>query len=62
VDWITLLIELIGFVLLLMFIIVPIQEFRGILRKVKTRNVSLVKPPGRGFDVGDVGDRGEPRR
>jgi hypothetical protein len=35
VDWITFLIELTGLVLLLLFIVVPIAEFRDILARLR---------------------------
>ena len=37
-DWITLLIELVGVVILLMWIVIPIREFRQILRIVRARD------------------------
>ena len=35
IDWITLLIELVGIAILLMWIVIPIREFRQILRVLK---------------------------
>jgi hypothetical protein len=37
-DRITLLIELVGVVILLMWIVIPIQEFRAILKKIRSRD------------------------
>ena len=34
-DWITVVIELVGVAILLTWIVIPIREFRGILRAVK---------------------------
>ena len=59
-DWITLLIETVGVVILLLWIVIPIREFRAILKKIRARGMSLAEPPG-GFDVVNVRERGEPR-
>ena len=37
-DWITLLIELVGVAILLMWIVIPIREFRQILRIVRSKH------------------------
>jgi uncharacterized membrane protein YcjF (UPF0283 family) len=37
-DWITITIELVGIVILLMWIVIPIQEFRGIFRIVTRKH------------------------
>ena len=37
IDWITILIELVGIAILLMWIVIPIREFRDILRVIKTK-------------------------
>ena len=34
-DWMTLAVELIGVAILLVFIVIPIQEFKGILTKLR---------------------------
>ena len=60
-DWITLLIETVGVVILLLWIVIPIREFRGILKRIRSREVWLAEPRGRGFDVGRTRDREEPR-
>ncbi len=44
-DPITLLIEAVGVVILLMWIVIPIREFREILKRVKTRNVAARDVP-----------------
>ena len=44
-DWITLLIELIGVAILLMWIVIPIREFRQILRIVKTKPHAMRDEP-----------------
>ena len=56
-DWITLLIEVVGVVILLLWIVIPIQEFRSILKQIQTRGVSLA---GRRSDIVDVRNRREP--
>jgi LytS/YehU family sensor histidine kinase len=45
VDPITLLIEAVGVIILLMWIIIPIREFREILKRVKTRNAAASEVP-----------------
>ena len=42
-DWITLLLEAVGVVILLMWIVIPIQEFRAILRSVHARDAANVR-------------------
>jgi len=37
-DWITLTIELIGVVILLLWIVIPVREFRSILKTIRHRN------------------------
>jgi uncharacterized membrane protein YcjF (UPF0283 family) len=37
IDWITILIEAVGVVILLMWIVIPIREFRDILRVLKLK-------------------------
>jgi len=37
-DWITLTIELIGVVILLLWIVIPVREFRSILTTIRHRN------------------------
>ena len=59
-DWITLLIEGVGVVILLMWIVIPIREFRAILKRIRGRGVSLTEPVG-GLEEIDAGDRPEPR-
>ena len=49
VDAITLLIEAVGVVILLMWIVIPIREFRGILKRVKSRHTVMSEPAG-GFE------------
>ncbi len=65
-DWITIVIELIGVVILLMWIIIPIREFRDILQIVKHKSASpdqatdQAADPRRGFEVvADDAQRGE---
>lgn len=58
IDWITLLIELVGIAILLMWIVIPIREFRQILRVLKNKRAphptdiqpSLDSPPARRED------------
>jgi hypothetical protein len=38
VDWITLSIELIGVVILLLWTVIPVREFRSILKTIRHRN------------------------
>ena len=38
-DWITIVIEAVGVVILLMWIVIPIREFRQILRIVRSKNI-----------------------
>ena len=47
-DWITLTIELLGFVILIAWIVIPIQEFREILRVVHRRNERAKRGNGEG--------------
>ena len=56
-DWITLLIEAVGVVILLLWIVIRIQEFRQILRRVNSREVPLAEARrgARGFDVREDG-------
>ena len=67
-DWITLLIEAVGVVILLLWIVIPIREFRAILKKIRSRAperavVAASADRQRGFEVTDApDDRGEPRR
>jgi hypothetical protein len=57
VDPITLLIEAVGVIILLMWIIIPIREFREILKRVKTRNAAASEvPPTR--EVSPTSSRG----
>jgi hypothetical protein len=37
-DWITLTLELIGLIILLLWIVIPIQEFKFILREIHKRD------------------------
>jgi heme exporter protein D len=37
IDWITILIEAVGVAILLMWIVIPIREFRDILRVLKRK-------------------------
>ena len=53
VDWITLLIELVGFALLILFIVVPIAEFRDILARLRRP----IGPATRRDDHDAAGDR-----
>ncbi len=46
IDRITLLIELVGFVILLLWIVIPIREFRGILRVVRGKHRAAPYEPG----------------
>ena len=63
-DWITLLITLTGVVLAVLWTIVPINEFRHILRAVKQKAVAAdeVAPPRevRGFEVHAPDEKGGP--
>ena len=34
-DWITLSVETVGFVILMVWVVVPIREFRGIFKRLK---------------------------
>ena len=47
-DWMTLLIELIGLAILLVFVVIPVQEFRGILSKLRRQGDLPPPPPPRG--------------
>ena len=54
VDWITVTIELIGLAILLMWIVIPIREFRQILQIVKHKPHAPPEPEnnlGRAFEV-----------
>jgi hypothetical protein len=54
-DWITIVIEAVGVVILLMWIVIPIREFRQILQIVKHKPHALPDAaeddPRRGFPV-----------
>jgi len=39
IDWITIAIELVGIAIMLMWIVIPIREFREILRTVKRKSL-----------------------
>jgi hypothetical protein len=61
-DWITVVIELVGIVILLTWIVIPIREFRQILRAVKSKpapgdpldpSSGFPVEPGRGPARGD---------
>ncbi len=62
-DWITITIELIGVAILLLWIVIPIREFRQILQVVKHKPhappESAADDPRRGFAVGN--DAAQPR-
>ena len=60
-DWITLLIEAVGVVILMLWIVMPIREFRAILKRIRSREIALAQPPGGGFDVARDDNRREPR-
>jgi hypothetical protein len=40
VDWITLLIEAVGLIILLLWSVIPVQEFRQILKVMRARRAS----------------------
>ena len=45
-DAITLLIEAVGVVILMMWIVIPIREFREILKRIKSRDAgAVIEPP-----------------
>lgn len=50
IDWITILIEAVGVAILLMWIVIPIREFRDILRVLKIK-----RQRGRGESPGEDG-------
>jgi uncharacterized membrane protein YcjF (UPF0283 family) len=52
IDWITILIEAVGVVILLMWIVIPIREFRDILRVLKQK-----RRRGREESAGEDGPR-----
>ena len=51
-DWMTLAIEITGIAILCIWIVVPVQEFRGIMDRVRNKP-NLAEPPG-GFQVKPV--------
>ena len=55
VDWITLLIEAVGVVILLLWVVIPIQEFKTILSAVHRRNAE------RAHAQGEADPQSEPR-
>jgi hypothetical protein len=44
VDWITLLIEAVGLIILLLWSVIPVQEFRQILKVMRARRASDPDP------------------
>ena len=62
IDWITVTIELVGIAILLMWIVIPIREFRQILQIVKHKPhkpPEATDEPSRGFPVADPARRRE---
>ena len=51
-DWMTLLIELVGLAVLIVFVVIPVREFRGILAALRRRGddpaAAATQPPESG--------------
>ena len=59
-DWVTLIIEAVGVVILLLWVVIPIQEFKSILSAVHQRNADRERAARDAHD-GSGGDSGGPR-
>jgi hypothetical protein len=46
-DWMTLSVEIVGFVILTVWVVVPIREFKGIFKRLKQENAKAPLPDQR---------------